>query len=84
MRTGGGLFLLFFNTNLHGAQELCVLGGEPELAIGLLLRRQLLPVHQIGFAAFVETNCDFEHQKQIVARGSDSGQDFGDTIGLGE
>ncbi len=75
-----GLLALFFNTDLEGTQELCVLISEMEFGIVALVRRQFLAVHQVGFASFVEADRDFQDQKQVIARGADPPHDVSNPV----
>ena len=76
------LLTLLFNTDFERAQKLSVLVREVEFGIVALLRRQLLPVNKVCFSPLVKADRNFQNQKQVVARGANSAQDFSDPVRL--
>ena len=73
-------FEVFVHNDLEGAKELGVLRGQSEFRIGLAIGADLLAMHHIDFAAFVEANSDFENEEEVVACAADSRHNFGDPL----
>ena len=48
------------------------------------LSTELLPVHLVYFAPFVETNRDFQNEEKVVANAADARHDLGNPVGLSE
>jgi len=82
-RAGDISFLggFFFDADLQRAKELRVLVSEPEFGIGAGFGIQLLAMNTY-FATFVETDGDFQDEKEVVTGASNSGHHVSDFFGV--
>jgi hypothetical protein len=75
---------VFVHNYFQGAKELSVLGGQAEFGVSQSISVNLLTVHNVYFAAFVEANGDFQNQKEVVAGTAYARHDLGDPLRLRE
>lgn len=72
--------ILTFDADSESPKELGILHREPENRFLMGIGIERLPVDEIDFAPFVEPNGDFKNEEEIVAGGTDAGEDFGNLV----